>query len=145
MHAKQEPWDKSAADTIRNLIRDENTWINNRIMWLSSFEGFLFTGLGFAWGKPANHWLLIIFCCLGALFALFSLIGLDAAGKAIRKQTEDWEDHKPGDYRGPDVVGLPAPKVKDFLKGVGPWTAFPTLILVAWVVIGIMVCWQPSP
>ena len=40
------------AEVIRKMIIDENSLINNRITWLSAFQGLLFAALGFFWGKP---------------------------------------------------------------------------------------------
>jgi hypothetical protein len=42
-------------DTIRSMILSEHEHLNNRMAWTSTFQGFLFAALGFAWGATESR------------------------------------------------------------------------------------------
>jgi hypothetical protein len=124
-------------EIIRSMIRFENELINHRLTWMATLNGLLFTGLGFAWGKPDAGGLVYVFAFLGIAVAFLSGVGLFAANLAFRKQYDWWQEKKPCNYRGPDVIGLP-PRSKGFGKWLTPWTLLPLCFLFGWIAILII-------
>jgi hypothetical protein len=53
------------AAIIRSMIECENRLLNDRINWLVTIQGLLFTALGFAWDKKDTRGLITIFSLLG--------------------------------------------------------------------------------
>jgi hypothetical protein len=125
-------------EIIRAMITAENELINQRISWLMMVQGLLFTTLGLLWGKEDVIPLLWILSVMGTFIALIVLFPLTCATKAMMAQYDWWEEHKPVDYRGPNVIGSRQPD-KPFWRMVnhyvGPWSFFPIVFIFAWFAI----------
>ena len=122
------------AEIIREMIRHENEQINNRVSWLMTFQGLLFACLGFVWDKPMSDRLIVGLCILGILVSVLCFFTLHAATTAILLLYDSWAQGRPTDYHGPDVVGLPPPKVRLF-RYLAAWILFPLVLAVSWVFV----------
>ncbi len=122
-------------EIIRSMIKSENEYMNHRMTWISAFNGFLFTGIAFAWDKSGV--LVPVLAFLGMAVSLTSGAALLAANRAFRELYDWWQKNKPVDYGGPDVIGLP-PR---YLAGAGiwlnPWSIVPFLSAGAWLIIAL--------
>lgn len=125
--------------TIRSMIARENELTNYRVTWLTSLQGLLFAALGFAWDKKGAEPLVYTFSALGVAVAIVSLAGLLAASNAIHRLWSWWEQHKPPNYEGPDVVGL-APRT----RYANPMSLLPILFLCGWVAVGCVQWFRPG-
>jgi hypothetical protein len=117
-------------ETIRSMIRAENELLNYRTTWLATLHGLLFAALGFAWDKKGSEALITVFCVLGVAISVLSLLGFVSGSLAVYRLYEWWEKHRPADYEGPDVVGLP-PRT----RWANPWNALPLGFCLAWVAL----------
>lgn len=124
-------------EIVRSMIRFENELINHRLTWMATLNGLLFTGLGFAWGKSDARGLIFVFAFLGIAVSFLSGVGLFAANRAFRKLYDWWQDNKPSEYKGPDVIGIP-PMYKGFGSWLTPWTLLPICFLFGWIAILII-------
>ncbi len=133
----------SYEEIARQMVRHENELMNHRVTWLMSFEGLLFTALGFAWDKADARPLVYVFCGIGALVPASTWWVLDGAQSALSALREWWQKHQPVPYEGPGVVGFwhDSRAVTWML----PWRVFPVLFAVAWVAVGVINFQRPAP
>lgn len=123
-------------EIVRSMIKSENEFINHRMTWISTFNGFLFASIAFAWDKS---WLLVfVLASLGIAVSLLSGTALLAANRAFRELYDWWQNKKPENYDGPDVIGLP-PRYKGWPGSwLNPWGILPFLFALAWFIIAII-------
>src|SRR5437764_14593071 len=81
--AQRAPMNPADEDVIRQMINAENTVLNHRLTWFATFEGLLFSALGFAWGKSGAHDLVRVFVVLGIVAAVSSLGLIVSATRAM--------------------------------------------------------------
>jgi hypothetical protein len=153
MDAQQSDKVEKWAEIIRSLLAHETEVINQRITWLVTIQGLLYTGLGFAWDKADARQLVTIFSILGTLVALSAHTALGFAFIAAQDLVQWWEDHKDG-YTGPDVAGgRPTPKSDRDIRWLGirrldtrwldirwllsPWRSLPWIFVFGWVMVAI--------
>ncbi|MBC6436161.1 hypothetical protein FM036_45250 [Nostoc sp. HG1] len=128
------PTVKETAQIIRSMIQCEEALLNNRISWLMTIQGLLFAGLGFAWDKKDAGGLIISFALLGILVSISARTVLPFYSKASRDLIAWWDDYKPSDYTGPDVVGFRASR-SGVLWLIRPWRALPFIFIAGWLLI----------
>ena len=58
------------AEIIRAIIRDENQLVNQRITWLLTIQGFLFTALSLSLKNPSAENIVWIFILIGISVSL---------------------------------------------------------------------------
>jgi hypothetical protein len=120
----------SPDETLRGMIARENDLLNQRTTWLATLQGLLFAALGFAWDKKGAEPLIAVFCFLGVAISILSLLGFVSVSMAVHRLHDWWQAHRPADYQGPDVVGLP-PRT----RWANPWNALPLLFGLAWLAV----------
>lgn len=120
-------------EIIRSMIQHENQLINERLTWLLTFQGLLLASLGFCWGRRDSKTLVTVFGLLGIAVSLMSATGLFAATAAMYGLWEWWREHRPSDYAGPDVIGMPPATV--WLRYATPWNLFPAVFVAGWAAI----------
>lgn len=127
--------DETAA-TLRAMVSNETEQVHRRLSWLGTFQGFLFAGTAFAWGKSKP--LLILLALLGLSIAILLCISLVAATLAIKRIRQYWLAHLPDNYEGPQIFG--------YYPDKAPWTAYtspenliPLTFVIAWIVVLIVV------
>jgi hypothetical protein len=125
---------------IRELIKQENDLVNQRMTWLIQSQGLLFTAVAFAWEKaPKALTLLISILGVATALSLWSAIGLYSP--AVRELRTWWDEHRSDDSvvapGGDGVMGRWSPS-----SGIGryfrPWRALPLIFIVAWMGILIL-------
>jgi len=122
-------------EIIRAMIKSENELINQRMSWVSAFNGLLFAATAFAW--DTSRVLVVVLAILGIAVSLLSGAALLAANRAFRALYAWWQDNKPADYTGPDVIGLP-PRYKEWPgRWLNPWSIIPVLFACAWCIIAL--------
>jgi len=120
-------------EIVRSMIKSENELINQRMTWVSTFNGFLFASIAFAWDK--SQVLVTVIAFLGIAVSSLSGAALLAANRAFRELYTWWQENKPDNYKGPDVIGLP-PRSKGWPgKWLNPWSAVPVFFAGAWIII----------
>ena len=123
-------------DTIRLMIRHEDVMFSNRITWFCTVQGLLYTAMAFAWDKDSAKMLVYIFAGLGVAISISFYYALRAAVLAIEAQRTWWDEHKPSNYSGPDVVGRrPDARSKPWLR---PQIVLPYGFALAWVLTGLV-------
>src|SRR3954467_13544460 len=101
-------WEANAADTIREMIKHEGDLVNHRISWLVTLQGLLFAALGFGW--QTNKVLIGIIGALGIATSFSTWTVLRLGSLASYTLLTKWDDNKPTDYNGPDVIGYRGPR-----------------------------------
>jgi hypothetical protein len=133
---------KDYEDVARGMIRHENELINNRMGWMTTLNGLLFTAIGFLWEKTDNRLVVIPICCLGFLICATSLASLHGATKEMSRIRKWWMVHKPIDYQGPGIMGGDSSENRGRLYWVsdlfGPWDLTALFLLIAWLVVFII-------
>ena len=130
------PIEYEHAKIVRDMIQHENTLQNYRITWLTTVQGLLIAGLGFAWDKQDSHWHVFVFAILGILVAMSSWSALRLGKKAFTTLVEWWDAHK-GTYPGPTVYGYRAPE-EGPMYYLRPWWLLPWIFVGAWLAILII-------
>ncbi|MGF6757286.1 hypothetical protein [Paraburkholderia sp. GAS334] len=127
---------RELAEDVRKLLEHENTVLNNRIGWLTAFEGFLFAGFGGMAPKDGKPWeniqIVEAICFTGLGVAVISLLSLIASAIAVDRLLSWWNANAPAAYDGPGVIGwaLPTHRWAPFLT---VWNFLPLVVGVAWV------------
>lgn len=83
-------------EIVRSMIKSENELINQRMTWVSTFNGFLFTSIAFAWDK--SQVLVTVIAFLGIAVSLLSGAALLVANRAFRELYAWWLENKPDNY-----------------------------------------------
>lgn len=121
-------------EVVRSMIQQENELINQRLSWLTTVQGLLFTALGFSWEKTGAHRLVNVLIFLGVAISVIVLQAITFATMAMWRLHHWWEQNKPASYKGPDIIGLPPPKIIT-AKYIGAWSFIPLLFIIAWVAV----------
>jgi len=119
------------------MVQHESEQIHRRVSWLGMFQGFLFAGLGFAWGKSSL--LIILLSLVGMTVAFLVFLALMAATLALRRLRNDWLKCRPKDYIGPGIFGF-YPEMAPFAGFAAPENLLPWVFILAWalvIVIGV--------
>jgi hypothetical protein len=125
---------RETAQTIRYMLQREEDLLHNRISWLMTIQGLLFTGLGFAWDKKDASGLIMAFAFLGIFVSLSAHSILPFYSKASKELIAWWDANKPSDYTGPDVVGFRSAH-KGIFWLVRPWRSLPFIFIIGWILI----------
>jgi hypothetical protein len=122
-------------DIARQMVRHENDLVNQRLTWLLTLEGLLFTALGFAWGKDdtKTRGLVYVLCGIGGVVPLLTLFILEAGQRALIELYAWWEKHRPHGYTGPGVFGHW--HTKSVVAWIVPWRFLPIVFIVAWIFV----------
>jgi hypothetical protein len=131
---QRDKWEPGAADTVREMIKNESELINHRISWMVTLQGLLFAALGFAW-KDGRQ-LIYVIAILGIAISISTFSSLMLSAMASRSLLNDWNENKPTDYNGPDVIGYRS-KAK-YLSFLRPWFFLPFLFALAWISVIII-------
>jgi hypothetical protein len=132
------------ASIYRSMMVHEDELQNHRMTWLLAIQGFLMTGLAFAWDKSDARILIFVFCGLGVLISLTFWEGLRISKLSQRAMRNKWceERDKLQSYRGPDIVGYRSPK-GSILKYFRPWRFLPILFIIVWGLIAVLNHFRP--
>lgn len=126
---------RETAQIIRSMIEHENNLLNNRITWLMTIQGLLFTGLGFAWDKQDAGGLVIAFTLLGIFVALSAFTVLPFFSLSVKSLIAWWDNYRTlHDYDGPDIVGFRSSRSEVWWL-LRPWRALPFIFILGWLVI----------
>lgn len=117
------------AEDIRTTIRHENELINHRISWMATFNGFLFTALGFVWGKPDGKALTYMLAGVGIATCVSAYFSLHLATTALGRLRKLWADKEIKDADVPPVSGWDQPLG---LRWLLPWNTLPWVFAAAW-------------
>ena len=118
---------KPDPDVIRQLIRDENAMVNNRMNWFLILQGFMFAGIAFAWEK--NSALCIVFSCVGMLSAVSVGMLLRYGILAIKDLEQSVQE------ASQPVLGRGRKDTSEFMHLLLPWHFLPILMTVAWATL----------
>jgi hypothetical protein len=75
---------KKQEKVSREGIKVENLLISNRITWMTTVNGLLFSTLGFSIGKSLNFWFFLTIVVIGLFASFSSFFALRCANKAIK-------------------------------------------------------------
>lgn len=92
-------------DKIQGMIKYENGLINQRLGWFGVLQGFLFTALTDVW-RSETKFVTVIICLCGILVSLSIGLSTYGANKAINELERQWDNRRPENYAGVDVVGI---------------------------------------
>jgi hypothetical protein len=120
------------------MIRHEDVLRNDRLGYVLTINGFLFTGLGFAWSGPEAKRLVVLFALFGVAIAAISMQAMETSTQAIAK-LRDAGDALPDD--GLPIVGLRSDQLAApwrRLTWLAPATAVPCALFVIWPALAIV-------
>lgn len=126
------------SETIRQMIQHENELMNDRLGWFFTLQGLLLAALGIAWDKPDSRHFINLLAVIGAVSSVSSCILTVSTRYAIDRLQTWWDEHRPTDYNGPDVMGGHSSawrrkrRIPNLLM---PWFMLPFLFIVAWCLI----------
>ena len=144
MESNEQKTNVHYVDAIRSLINHESEVTNNRMIWMAAFHGLLFTALGFAWDKPNTKLLITVFCLLGIAVAILNTIALINSSVATRRLLIWWDENKPYDYDGPDVIGLAPKNPRSLLYLIAPWNILALIFGFGWAAILLINLGRPQ-
>jgi hypothetical protein len=132
---------------IRSMIQHEDTLRDQRLGWLFALNGFLFTGLGFAWPDDDSGPLIAVFSMVGVLVAVSSAVALTRNQRAIAKLAElGAAQAVHGDVALPPVIALRSREPRreggatdrTYVTWLYPWKMLPWALALAWLLIPVL-------
>jgi hypothetical protein len=124
---------RSDDEIIRSMIEKENEYIHHRVTWFCTLQGLLLAALSFTSGQSKPAFLFFVICGLGIAVAGIIYHPIYYAHRATMKLLDWWDEHRPKDYSGPDVIGGRPPF--PLARRIGPWHALPVIFFLAWCII----------
>ncbi|MDU9047343.1 MAG: hypothetical protein Q3M30_00735 [Candidatus Electrothrix sp. Rat3] len=127
------------SDSVRDIVREENEMIDQRMMWMLTLNGLLFTTLGFAWGgNRVLNWLPWILSGVGAWSTFSFGFVLQSGIKSIESMNELWVDIlECSEYPLPLTIGLNTKSV--VYPHALPWHSLPLLLYSAWLIVAVAI------
>ncbi|MCI5130809.1 MAG: hypothetical protein D3904_04645, partial [Candidatus Electrothrix sp. EH2] len=128
-------------DDLRDLIREENEMIDQRMMWMLTLNGLLFTTLGFSWGRSrVLNWLPWILSGVGAISAVSFGFILQTGVKSIECTNELWLVlSKYSRCPLPPIIGLRNQDIIPYSRPLLPWNCLPLLLYSAWLTVALAI------
>ena len=125
---------QEVASIIRAMIVHEDNLLNHRMTWFLTIQGLLYAAMAFAWDKDGT---LIwgVLAPLGIAIGLSFRFTLNVGPSAVVELQNWWDDRKPVDYDGPDIVGR---RIEVNKQIVWPWQSLPICICVSWTAAAII-------
>jgi hypothetical protein len=139
---------------VRSMIQHEDTLRDQRLGWLFALNGFLFTGLGFAWADDDSGPLIVVLAIVGVLVAVSSAVALTNTQRAIDKLDElATERAKDEAIVLPPVIALRSKELREtsgqteraidqskrpIVTWLYPWKMLPWALAIAWLVIPVV-------
>ncbi len=111
------------------MIRHEDDLRNDRLGYVLTINGFLFTGLGFAWSGPEAKRLVVLFGLFGMAIAAVSMQAMATSSQAIFRLKARGEALA---NDGLPLVGLSSEQIAGPWKKLDwlqPWTAVPWALI----------------
>jgi hypothetical protein len=128
--------DKDYNELVRKMLQIEDELINHRMTWLSTFNALLFAGAAFAWKTNNDEILIFLFSFVGIAVSSSIAMMLKRANVATDILIMWWDNNKPKNYDGPDVVGIRSKP--GFLKCFEPGNFIPIVFIIAWLVLALI-------
>lgn len=119
------------AKIVRSMIEHENNLTDQRVKWMLTAQGLLFTALAFAL-KDASA-LVQLLCFLGVAVAIATILNVYFSTRAVERLTLWWNEHSQG-YTGPPVIGLDV-KPGSILNFFSPSNLLSIALIVGWLVV----------
>ncbi|NJO17484.1 MAG: hypothetical protein HC877_17590 [Thioploca sp.] len=129
------------ASIYRSMMVHEDELQNHHMTWLLAIQGFLMTGLAFAWDKPDARILIFVWPWRSDFAYVLGRFADKQAQRAMRNKWGEERD-KLQSYRSPDIVGYRSPK-GSILKYFRPWRFLPILFIIAWGLIAALNHFRP--
>jgi hypothetical protein len=132
---------------IRSMIQHEDSLRDQRLGWLFALNGFLFTGLGFAWPDDDSSPLIVVLSMVGVLVAVSSAVALTGNQRAIAKLADlGLAQAKQEDVVLPPVIALRSTEVRrkgsstsrSDMTWLYPWRMLPWVLALAWLLIPVV-------
>ena len=133
--------------TIRGMIQHEDTLRDQRLGWMFALNGFLFTGLGFAWADDDADPLIVVLVMVGVLVSVSSAAALRGSQLAIAKLADLATERSADEVAElPPVIALRSTELQSqgghmrwlSVAWIFPWWLLPWALAVAWVLVGVM-------
>jgi hypothetical protein len=126
------------ARLLREMIQNENNFVNQRLGWMSTFNGILFGVVYFLWKEAKQYHTIpiILICFAGFLIDLSILIALRASEKVRIELNNLWEKKDISKTEIPPVWGWGVIDKKDRKnRYLMPWSLIPLILMVCWGII----------
>jgi len=134
--------------TIRDMIQHEDTLRDQRLGWMFALNGFLFTGLGFAWADDDSGPLIVVLALVGVLVAVSSAAALRGSQLAIAKLANLAAERTGDEDLGlPPVIALRSKDLQQHDSGplrwlnatwFYPWKMLPWALAAAWILVPVL-------
>lgn len=141
----------------RSLIQHEDTLRNQRLGWMLTATGFLFTALAFAWDSADSLPLVYVIAVVGLLVSVSTLVGLHTNQLAIADLRDRFAQHAAElqasgavpDGAEPPVVGMSDLRLRQhgllrhdgirwLFRALYPWRFIPAVIALAWLAVMVL-------
>ncbi|MCP4700878.1 MAG: hypothetical protein GY862_29090 [Gammaproteobacteria bacterium] len=122
---------------IRAMIMHENTLLNQRIGWMWTLQGLLFTAMSLLWKDHSAPGIVIIISLVGLLSSVsigYSFSRATAAIRGLLKTADDFKEEHANQFKLPPTIGL---RTSDSLQWLLPWKSMPFVIGAAWIGIAV--------
>ena len=135
---------KELYELIREQIRHEDELVNQRLNWLLLSQGSLFLGLTSILTNKLDPqiqtWAPLGIAIVGAVFNIYSFVGLNAAYKSLRNLRQSWyqingEETEHGIQNGFPKITWTGKKGQ---RAIFTATSTPFMILTIWWIIAIV-------
>ena len=150
------------------MVQHEDDLRNQRLGYLLTLNGFLFTALGFAWGAHHALSLVVVLALMGILIAVSSFFSMQQSDAAIRELRGRARKTDGGPLAGDEpsrelaelqsipvafssqdienAMEHPDAKWKDpdgkwkWRRLLQPWYALPVILFLAWIALLVLGC-----
>ncbi|MDD2864539.1 MAG: hypothetical protein PHC99_07410 [Methylococcales bacterium] len=134
---------------IRSMIEHENSLVAQRVSWMTTIQGLLFTALAFAWKENSAHNLILPLCVFGSIVASVTIKNLMSSIDAITRLVCWYQEHndKTVIAQLPPVIGLDIyPSVDGYCKYIKtPPILLACTFLFGWFLFGWVFFYLVSP
>jgi hypothetical protein len=110
------------------MIEKENEHLRHFLTWYCTLQGFLLAALSFDLPQSKGGHDLVV-CGFGVAIASFVFHPMYYAHRTMMKLLDWWDEHRPKDYAGPDVIGLRPPN--QFARYIGHSHMLPLMFFIA--------------
>jgi hypothetical protein len=119
------------ADIVRQMIVHENELTNQRVQWLLTVQGLLFTALAFAW-KDAKP-LICPLCIVGVAVSVATILNVYFATRAVERLVVGFDKRNP-EYKGPPIIGGKL-RIGSVLNLFSPANLISIAMIVGWIIV----------
>jgi hypothetical protein len=120
--------------TVRQIEREQGL-VNNRLAWMFSFQGFLFTSIALVANRDVDPAVRLVFRdtipLIGIAVALLAMLGIHAASLSSSEVKAKWNKRQGDFHHYPPTFGSPLVSLLGRITSYG----MPSSVILSWILL----------